>query len=101
MKKIILFIVVCILLGCVKVTTDSIKIEDLLPEKSVNVHIYEKIKLDNPRIIELNKKMQISIQNNYEWYLEYIKNHNFQLIDFPVLFLFYVFLIALKSLHIL
>ena len=49
-------------------------INNLLPEGGVTVDVMDGIKRD-PRLSELNKKYQKGARENYEWYVEYIKNY--------------------------
>ena len=50
---------------------DDLKI--LLPNGEVKADIFDGVKQD-PRQIELSKRLQISIAKNYEWFVDYMKS---------------------------
>jgi hypothetical protein len=67
------------LLACSNQTIDTFDIKALLPQKTSTVVIYENVIIENPRLLELQNTFTKSIQENYDWFVEYGKKNDLPL----------------------
>lgn len=67
---------IIVMIAC---SSKSISIKKLLPPMTSTVVIYENVIIENPRLIELQNIFTKSIQENYDWFVEYGKKNNFPL----------------------
>ncbi|MFN3557449.1 MAG: hypothetical protein ACK4VN_15935 [Bacteroidales bacterium] len=54
-------------------------LKELLPEQTAGVIIYGHIVIENERLLELQERFTNSIQENYDWFVEYGQNNDLPL----------------------
>jgi len=78
-RTIFYLIILIALFACSNKTIDAIDIKALLPQKTSTVLIYENVTIENPRLLELQSTFTKSIQENYDWFVEYGKTNDLPL----------------------